>query len=163
MSADPFAKALRRWIRVSMLRSMREVIRHARQSGLSMSHLGTLFYLNRTEKCGVTDVGDHLGVTGGAASQMIDRLVGQGLVLRTIDPNDRRAKRIELTAQGKRVLRDGLRTRAKWVDELEKSLSNEDKAMITQALDVLSDRMEAMAEPSEPVGKQQPERMVEDA
>ena len=62
-----------------MHRSMRHFLRYARESGLSMSQFGALFHIHRRGSSGVTDLGDHLGVTSAAASQMLDRLVQQGL------------------------------------------------------------------------------------
>jgi len=151
MSADSFAATLRRWIDVSMRHSMRNFIGYARQGGLSMSHLGAMFYLHRCGSCGVTEIGDHLGVTGGAASQMIDRLVSQGLVLRAVDPEDRRAKRIELTEQGERALQDGIRARQSWVDDLAMTLSGEEKETATQALELLIRSVDRLADPVEEI------------
>lgn len=155
MSAEPFAATLRRWIDVSMRHSMRNFIGFARQSGLSMSHLGAMFYLHRCGSCGVTEIGDHLGVTGGAASQMIDRLVGQGLVLRAVDPEDRRVKRIELTEQGERALREGIRARQSWVDDLASMLSDDEKKTAMQTLELLIDSVERLAEMVEPTDRMQ--------
>jgi DNA-binding MarR family transcriptional regulator len=151
MSADPFVATLQRWIDVSMRRSMRNFIVYARQRGLSMSHLGAMFYLHRCGSCGVTEIGDHLGVTGGAASQMIDRLVSQGLVLRAVDPEDRRVKRIELTEQGESLLREGIRARQTWIDDLAETLSDDEKRIATRALEILIGSVERLGEPADHV------------
>jgi DNA-binding MarR family transcriptional regulator len=144
--SDPFVQTLGRWLDISMRRTMREFLGYARRSGLSMSQFGALFHLYRAGSCGVTEVGDHLGVTGGAASQMVDRLVGQGLVQRGIDPEDRRVKRIELTGKGERMLKEGLRTRQQWVVEVGDSLSSKEKETVIRALELLIEKMEQRAE-----------------
>ncbi|MCP3424453.1 MarR family winged helix-turn-helix transcriptional regulator [Nocardioides pinisoli] len=48
---------------------------------------------------------EDLGVNQSNASRIVDRLVGQGLVRRTSDSDDRRASLVELTREGRRVLR----------------------------------------------------------
>ena len=139
-TADPFVTALHQWIEISMRGSMRNFIRFARESGLSMSQLGALFHLNSMGSSGVTDLGDHLGVTSAAASQMLECLVQQGLILRTEDPNDRRVKQIALTDQGYQVLEDGIRARQGWLDDLAKVVPDHEKKTIIAALNILINR-----------------------
>lgn len=137
MPADRFADTFQEWMEVAMRGSMRHFLRYARESGLSMSHFGALFHINRIGSCGVTEIGEHLGVTSAAASQMLDRLVQHGFILREEDPDDRRVRRIELTAEGQQVLEHGIRARQGWVDELASTLSADERRTITSALEIL--------------------------
>ena len=137
---NPFIAALHQWIEVSMHHSMRNFIQYARANGLSMSQLGALFHLNHMGSSGVTDLGDHLGVTSAAASQMLDRLVKQGLILRSEDPNDRRVKQIVLTDEGCRVLEESIRARQSWLDDLANVFSEREKEPIITALNMLIDK-----------------------
>ena len=66
---DPFLALLHEWAEITMRRSMRNVMRHTKESGLSMSQMGTLFYLQRCGHSGVSGLGGHLGITNAAASQ----------------------------------------------------------------------------------------------
>jgi DNA-binding MarR family transcriptional regulator len=75
---DKFNLALRKWSETFIQRSMHESVRFSKESGLSMGQLTTLFRLYHGGICGVSDLGDHLGVTNAAASQMVDKLVQQG-------------------------------------------------------------------------------------
>jgi len=134
---DPFLHAFREWSEIFMHRSMRGFLLYARQSNLSMSMIGTLFHLHSRETAGVTDVGDHLGVTSAAASQMIDRLVQQGLIERSEDPEDRRVKQIVLTEKGCQVLEEGMRARQDWLVDLMGELSPPEKEQIMEALQIL--------------------------
>jgi len=138
MSAgDPFISVFHEWLDVFMHRSMRRFIRYARESGLSMTMIGALFHLHRQESSGVTDLGEHLGVTSAAASQMLERLVQQGLIQRTEDPDDRRVKQIVLTKKGCQVLEDGMRARQGWLTDLADELSENEKEQITSALSLM--------------------------
>jgi DNA-binding MarR family transcriptional regulator len=148
--ADPFVVTLQEWIDVSMHRSIRGFICYARESGLSMSQLGALFHIHRIGSSGVTDLGDHLGVTSAAASQMLERLVQQGLILRSEDPSDRRVKQIVLTDKGFQVLHESMRTRQNWLHDLAETLTDSEKETITAALDVLIDRVQHTGHPIEP-------------
>ncbi|MFN2275579.1 MAG: MarR family winged helix-turn-helix transcriptional regulator [Anaerolineales bacterium] len=150
MSADPFVATLQDWVEVSMRHSMRNFLRYARESGLSMSHLGTLFHIHRTGSCGVTEIGEHLGVTSAAASQMLDRLVEQGLVARTEDPEDRRVKRIELTPKGEKAFEAGIHARESWMDELSEVLTDEEKQTITAALELMIQKVNQLTKTAVP-------------
>ena len=146
---DPFVATLQQWIEVSMHRSMRDFIRFARESGLSMSQMGTLFHLHGRGSCGVTDLGDHLGVTSAAASQMLERLAQQGLILRTEDPSDRRVKQIILTDKGHQVLQESIRARQSWLYDLASTLSDAEKEASIKALSVLIDKANDLRWPVE--------------
>jgi DNA-binding MarR family transcriptional regulator len=141
MQADPFVATLKEWFEVSMRHSMRNFIGQARKSGLSMSHFGALFHIHRKGSSGVSELGDHLGVTSSASSQMLERLVQQDLILRSEDPDDRRVKQIVLTDEGNRILEEGVRARQRWLDDLAKTLSEDEKDTIKLALDILIDNV----------------------
>ena len=138
--ADPFVATLQSWIEVSMRRSMRNFLHYARESGLSMSQFGALFHIHRIGSSGVTALGEYLGVTSAAASQMLERLVQQELILRSEDPHDRRVKQIVLTEKGSQVLAEGIRARQGWLDDLAASLSFDEKQQITMALTTLVEK-----------------------
>jgi DNA-binding MarR family transcriptional regulator len=148
--ADPFVVTLQRWLAVAMDRSFRHFLCYARESGLSMSQLGALFHVHRAGSTGVSDLGDHLGVTSGAASQMLERLVQQELILRSVDPSDRRVKQIVLTDKGLQVLRGSIRAQQGWLYDLAETLSDSEKETIMPALNILIDRSSHLGQPVEP-------------
>jgi DNA-binding MarR family transcriptional regulator len=131
---DPFINTLHKWTEIMMHRSMENFLYYAREKGLSMSQFGVLVHLNRRQSCGVTDLGDHLGVTSAAASQLLDRLVQQELILRTEDPHDRRVKQIILTEKGRHVLEEAMHARQKWLNDLAEVFSQAEKEQITESL-----------------------------
>ncbi len=147
---EVFLGTLREWIDVFMRRSMRNFIHYSKESGLSMSQIGALFYIHRQGACGVSEVGDDLGVTSAAASQMLERLVNQNLISRSEDPRDRRVKQILLTPKGRQVLQDSLHARQRWLDGLADSLTADEKKQIRLALNILiekANRLEPQPEP----------------
>jgi DNA-binding MarR family transcriptional regulator len=147
---DPLVVALERWREAFMRRSIQVFIGHARESGLSTAQLGALFQIHHRGRAGVTDLGDKLGVTSSAASQMLERLVQQGLILRSEDPSDRRVKQITLTGKGLEVLRQSARARESWLSDLAETLSDSEKETIIAALNVLIDKANHLKQPVEP-------------
>ncbi len=71
---------------VFMRRSMHEFMDSMKDTGLSMPQLTTLIRLHYHGPCPISGIGDDLGVTTAAASQMVDRLVHLGLLDRTEAP-----------------------------------------------------------------------------
>jgi DNA-binding MarR family transcriptional regulator len=52
---------------------------------------------------GLTELADRLGISKQATLQIVDEMEGRGVVRRRPDPDDRRAKLIEVTGKGERV------------------------------------------------------------
>jgi DNA-binding MarR family transcriptional regulator len=136
---DPLVIALHDWTKVFMRHSMREFVLFSKQTGLSMSHIGALFRINEG-RSSVSDVGGGLGITNAAGSQMVDRLVQQGLILRSEDPDDRRTKRLVLTDKGQHILAQIFHVRQSWLKELAESMSENEKAQIVAALNTLIEK-----------------------
>jgi DNA-binding MarR family transcriptional regulator len=147
--ADPFVVTLQKWIEVFMQRSMRGFLGYARESGLSMSQLGALFQIRRRGSSGVTDLADRLGVSSSAASQLLERLVQQGLILRSEDPNDRRVKKLVLTDKGRQVLQASVRARQGWLSDLAQTLNEGEKEAIVAALSILVDKTNQLSQSAE--------------
>ncbi len=138
------------WIDVFIRHSMRDFFLHSRQHGLSVTQIAALFQIRRKGTSSVSDIGDELQVTNPAASQLLERLVQQGLVARTEDPIDRRLKQIALTKRGESLLREGVQARQKWLEELAKSMQPDEQAQVVAALNILIERaqeLEALASP----------------
>jgi DNA-binding MarR family transcriptional regulator len=109
-----FENALRAWARVFMRRSVHEFIVAMKDSGLSTSQLNSLMRLHYHGPCPITGLGDDLGVTTAAASQIVDRLATMGLIERSEDPNDRRVRQVTLTEAGRKLVARGIEARLAW-------------------------------------------------
>lgn len=133
-----FADVLHHWVEVFMHHSMQNFRLLFEDTGLSHSQVFTLFQLDQCESCGVSDIGEHLGITNAAASQLIDRLVQQELIVREEDPKDRRFKRIFLTAKGRGILDKSMENRQRWVASLTAALTPTEQKTIIEALNLLT-------------------------
>lgn len=135
----PFIAAFQKWIEIFMHNSMRSFILYSKESGLSMSQIGALFRIHKGSG-GVSDLGEDLGISSAAASQMLERLVQQGLILRSEDPVDRRVKKIVLTEKGQQILHASIRSRQKWLYNLAERLTPSEQEQVMAALTILIEK-----------------------
>ena len=142
-----FVGAFREWAEIFMHRSVSGLLQFAKERGLSMSQMGALFQLSRRGKRGVSDIGEDLGITSAAASQLLDRLVQNGLVSRDEDPHDRRAKRIILTERGHRTVRDSMEEQQRWYTTLAGTMTADERELAITALRILSTRTSVLDRP----------------
>ena len=112
-----------------------------------MSQISALFHIRRESGCGVTDLGDHLGITSAAASQMLERLVQQGLILRSEDPLDRRVKQLFLTEDGQKIIQESIHARQGWLDNLTATLSSAEQEQVIAALKILIEKVKRLEGP----------------
>lgn len=133
---DTFVSTMQKWNEIFMRRSMRTFILYSKETGLSMPQIGALFRIHKMP-AGVSDLGEELGITPAAASQMLERLFQQKLILREEDPQDRRAKRLVLTEKAKHILHETMHSRQNWLEELDTKLSDQEKEKIVSAMQIL--------------------------
>ena len=135
---DPFVAAMWEWTEIYMHRSMSNFVAYAKSTGYSMSQIGALFRMRDHHMRGVTEIGGELGVSSAAASQMLDRRVQEGLVTRTEDPHDRRAKRLVMTEKGQELLHRGIESRQEWMKDLANTLTPAEREQVIAALQLLT-------------------------
>jgi len=73
-------------------------------------------------------------VTGGNITGIADQLERTGLILRAVDPDDRRAYRITLTREGRRVFAQMAAEHERWIAEIFDGLNARDKRTLHELL-----------------------------
>ncbi|RLI66993.1 MAG: hypothetical protein DRO88_00480 [Promethearchaeia archaeon] len=134
---DQVTDLLQKWLENVMRLSMQNFILFSKEKNLSMSQIGALMFIHRQFECGISNIGEKLGISNAAASQMLDRLVKLGLISRQEDPKDRRGKILTLTRKGNQILQESIKIRQNWQNELMCLLDNEEKKKIKEALKIL--------------------------
>jgi len=124
---------------------MQGIMQHAKKSGISMSQIAAMIKLNKNTVCGVTDLGDELGVSSAAASQLLERMVQQGSVVRTEDPQDRRSKRLVLSEEGRKTLEATMNAKQQWIRALASSLDEAELSQVNDALTILVGKSKMLA------------------
>ncbi len=135
----PFSQALHSWVDISAHHAMRGWSHHARATGLSMPQFSILMQLYHRGDCGISDISDRFEITNAAASQHVDNLFHAGLIGRTEDPRDRRAKQIQLSDKGRALIERGFSARYQWVDQLARAIDPKDQDKLAEALIILAD------------------------
>jgi DNA-binding MarR family transcriptional regulator len=113
---------------------------HVRPLGLDVREAMLLWHAARKEGRSQRELADALGLPESRIVGLVDVLEGHGLVERRTDPRDRRARQLNLTAEGHAVL-DRLMeiaaTHEAWFTE---GLSREERQMLIEVLDRIATR-----------------------
>lgn len=137
-STSHLIQIIRQYMDIAMHYSIRERTHFARATGLSLAQFGILMQLHYRSNCGISDISERFDITNAAASQLVDKLVQTGLIQREEDPDDRRAKRVNLTEKGKAFIQKGLEQRYRWVDQLAARLTSEEREKVSEALAIMT-------------------------
>ncbi|MFE3682194.1 MarR family winged helix-turn-helix transcriptional regulator [Streptomyces sp. NPDC059095] len=114
---------------------MRLVIRHLTDyRGLTFTTIMFLGTLDRDGPSRLTSLGAAEGISQPSASQLVQRLERQGLVVRSKDPQDGRVSLIAISEAGRALLADRLRDRHDRLADLLTTLSPEDDATLRSAM-----------------------------
>ena len=136
-----FSRSVRKWMNTFVHRSMRDSARFVKTSEISMPQFFMLMHLQQREHCGISDLSEHMDTSTAAVSQLVDKLVQADLLLRSEDPNDRRAKKVELSPKGKTLIEKGIEERYRWVNEVSNALSDEEAKKVAEAFEILGSAM----------------------
>jgi DNA-binding MarR family transcriptional regulator len=95
--------SLARAVLVVMPRFGRIAWHAAQQCGMTSPERGRLLWVIGDQSARAGLVAQHLKLSAGAVTELVEGLVSEGLVRRDTDPDDRRAVVLALTAEGHRV------------------------------------------------------------
>jgi DNA-binding MarR family transcriptional regulator len=138
ISSPQFVEVIRQFMDIAMHRALHERLHFAKSLGLSMPQFSILAQLHFRGACGMSEVSERFEITPAAASQLVDKLVQSGFVRREEDPNDRRAKCLNLTEKGRDLLRRNMEERYRWLDQLAEKLTPEERKKVAEAVDVMT-------------------------
>jgi DNA-binding MarR family transcriptional regulator len=116
---------------------MQDFIRFMKQQGLSTPQINALMYIYHAGECQVSDIGALAEVSNAASSQLVERLVQQGLVERKEDPENRRTKILSLSAKGRGLIRGSVPSNLFLMDIMT-SLTAEQRKTIQDAIVILA-------------------------
>ena len=141
-----FKDALGNLLETMRKQSVHGMLRYVREHSLSMQQLGALMSLESDGGCRMVDVANRMGITNAAASQMFDRLVQHGFVSRTEDPDDRRAKTLDLTTNGAALVQHAMEYRTRWFESFADALDADERRTAATTLEMLTERMPELGE-----------------
>lgn len=106
-------------------RSAGETLAILNDAGLTLPQLVTLHILDQCGVRTVSAIASALRLSPAATSHLVDRLVVAGFVGRIEDPDDRRQKRVTITATGRRLVERLERERSREMTDAVAGLSPE--------------------------------------
>ena len=136
--ARQLSRSLRQWMDVTSHRSMQDQARFVKAIGFSMAQFFLLMHVYYKKQCGISNLSEQMEITAPAASQLVDKLVQAGMLERTEDPHDRRARQVTLTAKGRQLIERSIHARFRWLDSLVQGLSAEERSTVGEALAILT-------------------------
>jgi len=119
------------------MRAIRGHMREGREEGVSVPQFRALLYVGRNPGTDLSSLAEHLGASMPAVSELISRLVRDGLVLRELDPASRRRIRLTISADGERQFHEARGRTIDWLANRLGSLSPEQLDRIASALQEL--------------------------
>src|SRR3954447_17899245 len=120
------------------------LLRVIEESGLSMTQSKTLLELGgvgeEIKARQVTALAEALGVSVPSMSRAVDGLVRKRLATRVEDAEDRRVRRVEITAKGKKLVEALVVVRQAGMETFAASLTAAQRPKLDTAVDALMDR-----------------------
>ena len=125
---------------------MRHAIQFFHARDLSVAQVATLLALRDREARTISDTANEIGLSLAATSQLVDRLVREGLVSRSEDPEDRRRKQLSLSAEGTELLESVDRA---YFSAMGRALDGMPDAVMTRLEEALGEAVEHLSKRAE--------------
>lgn len=120
-----------------MAHIIQDFMQFMHQTGLSRPQIHALLHIYHAGECQISEIGGLSDSSPAAASQLVERLVQQGLVQRTEDPLNRRIKKTRLTDKGLRLINQGV-TSNRFLVDLMAALTAEQREVVHTAFGYLA-------------------------
>ncbi|GMK47104.1 MarR family winged helix-turn-helix transcriptional regulator [Paenibacillus glycanilyticus] len=138
MNKDNHQETIQR-LRESFTRFAKAEWRQRSVNGLNKSELRILFCIMMNTdvdnpKIRVSEISSKLLVTTPTVTQLLKKLIADGLVERTVDPDDRRSVGIELTPKGEQIAKEADEQLNQHLSGLVEHLGEEQTLMLSDLL-----------------------------
>ena len=134
---NDFLETLENWAKLYFFQSLTDFFNYLKQTELSLLQAYALAYLYFKGPIKISELCDHMMVSPGAASQMVDRLERLEMVTRVADPQDRRVRKIQVLNKGEIFVQENFRFSQNWLIEIPADITPEQINKITQVLSML--------------------------
>jgi DNA-binding MarR family transcriptional regulator len=147
---DDHHVSLRLWLR--LLSSVNQIENRIRQKlmanfNTTLPRFDLMAQLERSpEGQRMGELSQRMMVTGGNVTGITDCLEKEGLVVREVDPADRRVNRVKLTAAGERQFRRMAAEHERWIIELFAELPQKQKQQLMDLLGEVKVRVRAIGD-----------------
>jgi DNA-binding MarR family transcriptional regulator len=137
-SRDDHHLSVRLWLRMlSCTNRIENIVRQKMQANFAttLPRFDLMAQLERAPHgLKMSELSQRMMVTGGNVTGITDGLEKEGLVVREVDPADRRVYRVRLTAEGQRQFRRMAGEHEQWVIALFDGMSTREKGQLVELL-----------------------------
>ncbi|MFH1057095.1 MAG: MarR family transcriptional regulator [Pseudomonadota bacterium] len=109
-----------------------------KETGLSLPQMHTLEILGSSGQLRMKELAGKMGITTGALTVLVDRLVRAGLVARQPNEQDRRSIRVGLTEEGAKYIREHHKLHRQLTHELASALEPAELAALLASIPKLN-------------------------
>ncbi len=131
-----------------LARIIQDFMQFMHQTGLSRPQIHALLHIYHVGECQISEIGALTETSPAAASQLVERLVQQGLVQRTEDPLNRRVKKLRLTDRSLKLINQGV-TSNRFLMDLMAALTPRQRKTVHIALGYLAQASQQVQTPHE--------------
>jgi DNA-binding MarR family transcriptional regulator len=136
-SKTALLEAVGNWSKHYFFQSLTDFFNYLKHSELSLLQGYALTHLFFKGPLKITDLCEHMMVSLGAASQMVDRLEKLQMVERIADPDDRRVRKVRVLDNGKKFVQDNFAFSQSWLTNIPPNITPEQEAQIINTLSIL--------------------------
>ncbi len=136
-SQNEFLISVENWAKLYFFQSLTDFFNYLKHSELSLLQAYALTYLFFKGPIKISELCEHMMVSPGAASQMVDRLEKLEMVERIADPNDRRVRKVLVIDKGEKFVQENFAFSQNWLSEIPANITPEQEAQITRTLSLL--------------------------
>lgn len=134
---NDFLETLENWAKLYFFQSLTDFFNYLKQTELSLLQAYALAYLYFKGPIKISELCDHMMVSAGAASQLVDRLERLEMVARVADPQDRRVRKIQVLAKGETFVQENFSFSQNWLTEIPADITPDQVNQITEVLAML--------------------------
>ena len=136
-SETEFLKTVENWAKLYFFQSLTDFFNYLKHTDLSLLQAYALTHLSFKGPTKISELCEHMMVSPGAASQLVDRLEKLELVERISDPKDRRVRKVLVLDKGKKFVQENFAFSQSWLSQLPSNITPEEEAQITTVLSIL--------------------------
>jgi len=136
-SQTEFLETVENWAKFYFFQSLTDFFNYLKHSELSLLQGYALTHLFFKGPIKISELCEHMMVSLGAASQMVDRLEKLEMVERIADPEDRRVRKVVVLDKGKKFVRENFAFSQSWLSEIPANINPEQEEQITATLSIL--------------------------
>ncbi len=108
---------------------------------LTLHQLQTMFYIAKQRQVRMADVAQNFNVTKPTATVLIDNLVQNGYLKRTVGKTDKREVKISLAKKGQRILDQAKKIRSAKINHILSFVSDSEKRQLKKILQVVVEKL----------------------